>query len=71
MSLWVRNCTVNCIFRRSFDLQMSLKFPSKKPRLLQTATVSDPGSSVAVRPTIDIKEGKHPHRKDPTVPKAR
>ena len=45
--------------------------PSKKPRLLQTETVGDPGSSVAVRPTIDIEEGNHPRRKVPMVPKAR
>ena len=67
----MRNWTVNCVFGRSFDLRMSVKLPSKKPRLLQTETVGDPGSSVAVRPTIDIEEGKRPRRKVPMVPKAR
>lgn len=61
---------MNCVFGRSFDLRMSVKLPLKKPRLLQTETVGDPGSSVAVRPTVDI-EGKHPRRKVPMVPKAR
>ena len=48
-----------------------MKLPSKKPRLLQTETVGDPGSSVAVRPTIDIEEGKRPHRKVPMVQKTK
>ena len=67
----MRNLTVNCVFGRSFDLRMSVKLPSKKPRLFQTETVGNPGSSVAVRPTIDNDKGKHPRRKAPTVPKAR
>jgi hypothetical protein len=37
----------------------------------ETETVGDPGSSVAVSPTIDIEEGKRPRRKVPIVPKAR
>jgi len=50
---------------------MNVKFPSKKSRLLQTETVGDPGSSVAVRPTIDIKVGKCPHRNVPMFPKVK
>ena len=60
-----------CVFGHSFDFWMSVKLPSKKPRLLQTETVGNPGSRVAVRPTIEIKVGKHPRRKVPIVPKAK
>src|SRR6266568_969191 len=56
---------VNCVFGHSFDLLISLKLPSKKPRLLQTETVGGPGSRVADRPTTDIDEGKRPRRKVP------
>jgi len=39
--------------------------------LLGQQILSPIGSSIAVRPTIDIEEGKHPCRKVPIVPKAR
>jgi len=62
---------VNCIFGCSFDLQISVKLPSKKPRLLQTETVGNPGSSFVVSPTIDTEVGNHPCRKVPMVPNAK
>ena len=71
LSPWVRNCMPKCVFGCSFDFWISVKLPSKKPRLLQTETVGNPGLRVAVRLTIKIKVGKRPHRKVPIVPKAK
>jgi len=71
LSPWVRKWMVNCVFGCSFDLWISVKLPSKKPRLLQTETVGNPGLSIAVSPTIDIKVGNHPCRKVPMVPNTR
>ena len=48
-----------------------LEVAFEETRLSQTEIVGGPGSSVAVRPTIDTEAGKHPRRKVPTVPKAR
>ena len=47
-----------------------MKFPLKKPRLLQTETIgsSSPGLSVMVKLIIETEEGNHPHRKLPMVP---
>ena len=47
------------------DLLISLKHPAKKPRLLQTDSVGKSGSRVAVRPRMEIDEGKRPRKKVP------
>ena len=61
---------VNCIFGCSLDFLISLKLPLKKPRLLQTDSVGKPGSRVAVRPIMEINNGKQPHKKVPMRVKA-
>ena len=47
-----------------------MKFPSKKPRLLQTETIGSgsPGLNVVVKLIIETEEGNHPHRKLLMVP---
>jgi len=64
------NWMVNCVFGRSLDFLISLKLPSKKPRLLQTDSVGKPGSRVAVRPIMEIDDGKRPRKKVPIRVKA-
>jgi len=61
------NWMVNWVFGCSLDLLMNLKLPSKKPKLLQTEIVDEPGSRVAVRPTTDIEAGNRPCKKAPIV----
>ena len=66
----VMNWTVNWVFGHSLDLLRNFKLLSKKPKLLQTEIVDEPGLRVAVRPTTDMEAGNQPHKKVPIVVKA-